>query len=153
MIEDAAKVFGSYLNNDFNWLTEMLKQHGTTKTSLTWIKDKPGLSLLEFNKLLERVDNLRSSALLFWKNYDVLICPVSPAPALLHDAEIKDEAAYFSYITAYNITGWPCVVIRGSTSVEGLPIGVQIVAPPWREDICLAVAKYLEDRLGPWKHV
>ncbi len=153
IIEDAAKVSGSYLNNDFNWLTEMLRQHGTTKTSLTWIKDKPGLSLLELNKLVERVDNLRSSALLFWKNYDVLICPVSPGPALLHDAEVKDEAGYFSYTTAYNITGWPSVVIRGGTSAEGLPIGIQIIAPPWREDICLAVAKFLEKELGPWKQV
>jgi amidase len=32
-----------------------------------------------------------------------------------------------------------------------LPIGVQVVAAPWREDICLAVAGYLEGKSGGWK--
>ena len=32
-----------------------------------------------------------------------------------------------------------------------LPIGVQIVAAPWREDLCLAVAAYLESQSGGWK--
>jgi len=146
-------VFGKYLNNNFHWLKGMLALHGTTKTSLTWIKDTPEPSLSEFNKIVEKVDNLRSSALSFWKNYDVMICPVSPMPAITHDAEFNQEAAYFSYTTVYNVTGWPCVVIRGGTSAEGLPIGIQIVAPPWREDICLAVAKFLERELGPWKYL
>ena len=50
-------------------------------------------------------------------------------------------------------TNMPVAVIRAGTSTEGLPIGIQIVAPPWREDICLAVAKFLEDRIGPWNNV
>ena len=33
----------------------------------------------------------------------------------------------------------------------GLPIGVQIVARPWREDVALAVAKHLETVLGGWE--
>jgi len=48
----------------------------------------------------------------------------------------------------YNMTGWPAAVVRGGTSPDGLPIGVQIVAHPWREDIALAVAGYLEKKLG-----
>ncbi|MBA2761904.1 MAG: hypothetical protein H0U39_08095 [Segetibacter sp.] len=101
---------------------------------------------------MEKIDDYRSSMLSFWKNYDVLICPVSPGPAPLHNVEYQG-GKYFSYITAFNVTGWPSVVVRGGTSTEGLPIGVQIVAPPWREDICLVVAKFLEKELGPWKHV
>ena len=31
---------------------------------------------------------------------------------------------------AFNLTGWPVVVVRCGTSAEGLPIGVQVVAPP-----------------------
>jgi amidase len=31
-----------------------------------------------------------------------------------------------------------------------LPIGVQIAAAPWREDIALAVAEYLESACGGW---
>ena len=39
----------------------------------------------------------------------------------------------------YYLTGWPAVVVRGGTSPEGLPIGVQVVARPWREQVALAV--------------
>jgi len=36
------------------------------------------------------------------------------------------------------------------TSDEGLPIGVQIVAAPWRAEVALAVAGHLEMELGGW---
>jgi amidase len=32
---------------------------------------------------------------------------------------------------------------------SGLPVGVQVVGPPWRDDLCLAVAAQLEAAL-PW---
>jgi amidase len=44
----------------------------------------------------------------------------------------------------HNLTGWPAAVVRCGTSKEGLPIGVQIAANPWREDITLAIARVLE---------
>jgi len=36
-------------------------------------------------------------------------------------------------------------------SPEGLPIGEQIAARPWREDIALAVARHLEEVFGGWR--
>ena len=48
----------------------------------------------------------------------------------------------------YNVTGWPGGVVRGGTSPEGLPIGVQIIGQPGREDVVLAVAEFLEQELG-----
>jgi len=51
----------------------------------------------------------------------------------------------------YNVTGWPSVVVRGGTSPEGLPIGVQVVARPWREDVALAVAQHIESVSGGWQ--
>ena len=53
-----------------------------------------------------------------------------------------------SYTQTYNLTGWPGAVVRCGTSPEGLPIGVQVIARPWREDVALAVAKRLEEALG-----
>lgn len=52
----------------------------------------------------------------------------------------------------FNSTGWPVAVVRIGTSDDGrLPIGVQMVAQPWREDVALAVARYLEQRSGGWQ--
>jgi amidase len=42
-------------------------------------------------------------------------------------------------------------VVRCGTSPEGLPIGVQIAAQPWREDVALAVARHLESVFGGWQ--
>ena len=82
------------------------------------------------------------------ENYDVILCPVNALPAMKHGSESAQDLKPFSYTMTYNLTGWPGAVVRGGTSPEGLPIGVQIVARPWREDIVLAVARLLESELG-----
>ena len=53
-----------------------------------------------------------------------------------------------AFATYGTMKGRPAAVVRGVTSAEGLPIGVQIIAHPWREGIALAVAGYLEKTLG-----
>ena len=146
-IEETA-TFRPYLRTG-DWMKRMLDQYGTTKTMLEYNLPNPPTS--EYAALVEKVDNYRSNMLSFWSKYDVLICPVSPLPAPMLDVK-WEVPPYFSYLTAFNTTGWPSIVIRGGTSAEGLPIGIQIVAPPWREDICLSVAKFLEHELGPWKN-
>jgi amidase len=42
-------------------------------------------------------------------------------------------------------------VVRCGESSTGLPIAVQVAAGPWREDIVLRVALWLEEALGGWK--
>jgi len=54
-------------------------------------------------------------------------------------------------VTPFNWTGWPSAVVRAGTSSDGLPIGVQIVGSPWREDIVLAVAAVVEKKFGGWR--
>ena len=56
----------------------------------------------------------------------------------------------FSYTMTHNLTGWPAAVVRCGTSHDGLPIGVQIAAAPWREDVALQVALRLEELLAGW---
>jgi amidase len=83
-------------------------------------------------------------------NWDVLICPVHTHPALKHGIDPMADRGT-SYLVPINMTGWPAAVVRCGTSPEGLPIGVQVVGQPWREDVVLAVAKELETALGGWK--
>jgi aspartyl-tRNA(Asn)/glutamyl-tRNA(Gln) amidotransferase subunit A len=47
------------------------------------------------------------------------------------------------FTTAANVAGLPAVTIPFSTSNAGLPIGVQLIAPPNREDALLAAAEIL----------
>ena len=73
-----------------------------------------------------------------------------PQPAIRHG---ESSAPWFgdTYSDVHNLTGWPAVVVRGGTSPEGLPIGVQLVAPPWREDVALAEARVVEAASGGWQ--
>jgi len=106
----------------------------------------------EFGGLLVRWDMFRSTLLSFLERYDVIICPVCATPAWPHSSKITEEQFFAgSYSITYNLTGWPGVAVRGGTSPEGLPIGVQVVARPWREDVALAVAQHLETVLGGWQ--
>jgi amidase len=52
---------------------------------------------------------------------------------------------------AFNVSGWPAAVVRCGESATGLPIAVQVAAAPWREDIVLRVALWLEEAFGGWK--
>jgi len=104
----------------------------------------------EFGRLLARVSMWRARMLSFLHDYDVILAPVNAFPALKHGGSIEALPA-FSYTAAYNLTGWPGAVVRCGTSAEGLPIGVQAVAHPWREDVALAVVAHLETVFGGWQ--
>ncbi len=116
-----------------------------------WLKPATSVPADEWTELLEQLDRSRGKMLSFFENHDAIICPACAFPAPQHGATLKEDLdAAFSYSEVYNYVGWPAVVVRGGTSAEGLPIGVQIVAPPWREDVALAIAHRLENELGGW---
>jgi len=106
----------------------------------------------ELTALVDHVDDLRGRVLR-WLSItatDVLVCPALPTPAVLHGEGIDPDFAD-SYSNVHNITGWPSVVVRGGTAPGGLPIGVQVVARQWRDDVALAVAQHLEEVFGGWQ--
>jgi amidase len=99
--------------------------------------------------LAEAADLARSALLRWMRDVDVIVCPVVPRPAGRHG---EGNVAGFgdSYAEVHNLTGWPAAVVRAGSSPEGLPIGVQLVAPPWREDLALAAARVVEAASGGW---
>jgi amidase len=106
----------------------------------------------EFGALISTWDMFCAAMVRFIERYDAIICPVVAFPAQHHGfIQEKEKDLGFSYCFTYNLTGWPAAVVRGGTSPEGLPIGVQVVARPWREDIALAAAQAIETALGGWQ--
>ena len=98
--------------------------------------------------LLESIDTARAAALTFFADYDAILCPPSRSLARPHGASQQDSFDDWSYMTIHNLLGWPGVSVRAGTSAEGLPVGVQVVAAPWREDIALKLAHRIESLLG-----
>jgi amidase len=110
------------------------------------------MSTPEFCGVLFKWDMFRSAMLAFLEHYDAILCPVNAYPALPHGTSFdNDNLTAFSYTETYNLTGWPGAVVRGGTSPEGLPIGVQVVARPWREDVALAITQHIETATGGWR--
>ena len=106
----------------------------------------------EFAAIHMELDDYRSGMLSFFEPYDVIICPTIAFPAPPHGVSWNEDfMPGMTYTSAYNLTGWPCVIVRAGTSPEGLPIGVQVVAQPWRDDVALAVAQHIETVTGGWQ--
>lgn len=92
------------------------------------------------------------------KKFPVLLCPVASTPAFRHgEREWKIDGKPVKYLDAwsycewFNLLGMPAVTVPMSLSPERLPIGVQLVAQPWCEELVLSVAEILEEARGPWK--
>ncbi len=100
----------------------------------------------------DALDRFRRELYAFVQPYDAILSPVCANPALPHGTSIEDaNFRGFSYTMSWNVTGWPAAVVLGATSPDGLPIGVQIAAHPFREDVALALARRLEQALGGWR--
>ena len=134
------------------WTKRMLKKYGTTQVSpVISLTDSPQCDVGEFTRLADALDANRSKFLQWIKPYDLLICPTNRGPAEPWPDSLKPtvpDPKNIGFTTTYNNTGWPGTVVRAGTSPEGLPIGVQLIAQPWREDVSLAAAAFVEASTG-----
>ena len=133
----------------------LLKAAGTTDVSpplQPWLTPHEPIAATDLIRLLADLDRSRGLMLSFLEGFDAILSPVCAFAAPIHGATLRDDLdAAYSYSEIYNYVGWPAVVVRAGSSAEGLPIGVQIVARPWREDVALAVAARIENELGGWR--
>lgn len=136
-----------------DWLKRLLKESGTEQWDplIDWHWQHPPHSGEEIGDFLRKWHQYRVDMQAWMNRYDVLICPVNAKSSWTLGFGDNGFVDAFLYTAAYNMTGWPGAVVRCGTSKDGMPIGVQVVARPWREDICLAVAKHLETTMGGWK--
>lgn len=106
-------------------------------------------TVADYFAFLDRWDHYRIRLGLFMESFDLLLCPVEARPA---GRTGEDDASPGStYTGPFSLAGWPCAVVRAGTSPEGMPIGVQSVGAPWRDDVALAGAACIEAALGGWQ--
>jgi aspartyl-tRNA(Asn)/glutamyl-tRNA(Gln) amidotransferase subunit A len=85
-----------------------------------------------------------------FKSVDVLLAPATPCTApkigqvnfTLDDVELPVRANIGVHTQPISFIGLPVVAVP--VPLEPMPIGVQIIAAPWREDVALRVAYALE---------
>lgn len=95
-------------------------------------------------------------ALALFEHYDLLIAPATPVSApLLGQAEIQIGAQSLPTRPNLGLLTQPLSFIGLPIAVAplwfeepggNLPLGVQLIAAPWREDLCLRAARALEEQ-------
>jgi Asp-tRNA(Asn)/Glu-tRNA(Gln) amidotransferase A subunit family amidase len=101
----------------------------------------------------------RMRAMLFhqMKDFPVLLMPACAVPAFEHGQRewtVKGQTLGMLDITAlatpWNLLGMPGLVVPMDITPEGLPIGIQLVARPYEEELLLHVGELLEAARGPF---
>ncbi len=83
---------------------------------------------------------------------DVLLGPVTPTPAFRIGEKIDDPLAMYLvdlYTVSANLAGIPGISIPCGFSRDGLPIGLQLQAPPLAEERLLRAA-HMYQQATPW---
>jgi aspartyl-tRNA(Asn)/glutamyl-tRNA(Gln) amidotransferase subunit A len=82
-----------------------------------------------------------------FKQVDLLITPVTPTPPFKIGEKITDPLQmYLSdiFTIPVNLAGLPGISLPIGLNSEGLPIGLQIIGPHFREDLLLSLAYQIE---------
>jgi amidase len=101
------------------------------------------------------MDLLRAKTMEEMREYPVLLCPVASVPAWKHgerkwaiDGQVVEYLDAVRHTQWFNTLGAPAAVVPVSRSPEGLPIGVQIAARPFEDEVVLGVARVVDAAFG-----
>lgn len=97
--------------------------------------------------------HFQQQVLPLFEHWDILIAPATPCSATLigqetmriNGTDLPIRANMGMLTQPISFLGLPVVTVPLKTA-SGLPIGLQLIAPPWREDLALRAAYALEQR-------
>ena len=136
------------------WSAKIGRQLGENDLeATTWRMVTTGRSITAVDLLAaqSRMIDHTADAGSWWERFDLLVTPTTAnAPTLLGDYAKGYESGRGSAFTRpFNITGQPAVSVPLGWPDDGLPRGVQIIAPLGRDDVLVTVAAALE-AVEPW---
>ena len=111
----------------------------------------PPLDLYGFGRALARRATLLRAWMMFFEEYPLVLMPVSCEPPFPAGFDRGDEAALIRLVVAQRpqfppaVLGLPAISVPTGV-VDGVPIGVQLIAGRFREDLCLDAAEAIEAR-------
>jgi Asp-tRNA(Asn)/Glu-tRNA(Gln) amidotransferase A subunit family amidase len=96
-------------------------------------------------------DRLRAAVLRELSGASILLLPVARVNAFRHGSlswpELMDAVRP---ATPFNLLGFPAMTIPYTFDSAGMPVGVQLVARPYEEELLLDLAVRLEEARGPF---
>ncbi|PZG08941.1 amidase [Nonomuraea aridisoli] len=94
-------------------------------------------------RALDRRDRFTAAWHDFFTGYDALILAPGTTTAFRHDSD--DDEGQDRQLVFANLAGLPALTAPAGRDEAGLPIGVQIVGPPWSEIRLIEIAAALEE--------
>lgn len=88
----------------------------------------------------------------FMETYPLILCPNSAEPPFPQGIDTESQQSFDRVYRAQGfqlanpLLGLPGISVPTGLTEEGLPMGVQIIAPRWREDLALDAAEAIEAR-------
>jgi len=115
------------------------------------IRDGENVSAAEYIQQQRELEQARRNIGGVFAEVDLLVTPTTPIPApsvgelrtnpdALRPAELK----LLRNTRPFNVWGLPAISVAGGFTQRGLPIGLQIAGPRWREDLVLRLARAYE---------
>ena len=111
----------------------------------------PDTSIEDYIDAEQAAERLKDGFAAYFQTYDALLTPVLPVPAYKHGKSefvINGQTVDATYMQGatvpLNVTGLPGLSLRFGTSIEGMPINVQVVGSWQAESTILHVASLLE---------
>ncbi len=131
--------------------------HWTYTEGLSRALDRPPASAWQVMESLAARDAMRRRLLEQMRRVPVLLLPVASMVAFRHrerrfETETKPVGLFQATMpmTAFNLLGLPGLAVPFGMDEEGLPVGVQLVARPWEEELLLELGSRLEAVRGPF---
>ena len=116
----------------------------------------------QFLDAMAMLNTSRRSLGAYWSRYDIWLSPTTPrvsepwgtynlgrADVAYEELPEKIWRAVSQFTLPHNIMGTPAISLPLAMHSNGLPIGIQIGAPPAKEDVVLQLATALEQAM-PW---
>ncbi len=123
--------------------------------TLRRIRSGERISAAEYIQRRRELDQERRQARDIFADVDLLVTPTMPIPAPAIADLKKDPAALRPVELAllrntrpFNVWGLPAISVPCGFTKSGLPIGLQIAGPHWREDLVLRVASAYEQAVN-----
>src|SRR5450755_422515 len=119
--------------------------------TLRRIRSGESITAAQYIKSRRELDEARRSIAQAFTGVDVLVSPTMPMPApAIADLRATPEALRPAELKLlrntrpFNVWGLPAISVPCGFTQSGLPIGLQIAGPHWREDLVLRVAHAYE---------
>lgn len=153
-----------YLNHLFGGaLSEMLEEHADDMTDYcrVFAEKSQSSTARDFVRSLEIAGDTYLKFGPMMQDYDLFLCPTTAIPAVPADfdqtgtLEIEGKAVRpelgWVLTTPFNmLSRCPVVTVPSGHGANGVPTGVQLVAPAYRDEIAMQAAMNYEAACGGW---